>query len=226
MFRLFFGIFSGRYRGQPVVAEQEDEDEEEAAGHHHTGGVYYYYIEEVPPVMSIPLIILAILSVIGGFLGSLSLVGLAKWAPLPDFLNAVSFQGAPAPEASTTIMWTSTSLSVLLALLGFAIAWLFYRKGFYYKESRNPLYRFALNKYYVDEALSFVLIKPILGLGRVVGNSFLEGGVLDGGSRGIARLFGGISKGVRKVQTGYTRNYALGILLGAVLIVLYYAVKG
>ena len=226
MFRLFFGIFSGHYRAQPVAVEHEDEDKEEAAGPHHTGGVYYYYIEEVPPVMSIPLIILAVLSVIGGFLGSLSLVGLAKWAPLPDFLNAVSFQGAPVPEASRAIMWISTGLSVLLALLGFALAWQRYRKGFYYKESRNPLYRFALNKYYVDEALSFVLIKPILGLGRMVGNSFLEGSVLDSGSRGIAGLFRGISKGVRKVQTGYTRNYALGILLGVVLIVVYYAVRG
>src|SRR5437660_3425025 len=224
MFRLFFGIFSGHYHAQPVAVEHEEE--EEAAGPHHAGGVYYYYIEEVPPVMSIPLMILAVLSVIGGFLGSLSLVSLANWAPLPDFLNAVSFQGAPVPEASRAIMWISTGLSVLLALLGFALAWLCYRKGFYYKESRNPLYRFALNKYYVDEALSFVLIKPILGLGRIVGNSFLEGNVLDSGSRGIAGLFRGISKGVRKVQTGYTRNYALGILLGVVLIVVYYAVRG
>src|SRR5205807_10341528 len=119
MFRLFFGIFSGRYRGQPVATQVADEEEEEAVGHHHAGDVYYYYIEEVPPVMSIPLIILAILSAIGGFLGSLSLVGLAGWAPLPDFLNAVSFQGAPVPEASRTIMWISTGLSVLLALLGF-----------------------------------------------------------------------------------------------------------
>jgi NADH-quinone oxidoreductase subunit L len=176
--------------------------------------------------MSIPLIILAVLSVIGGFLGSLSLIGLAKWAPLPDFLNAVSFQGAPIPEASLNIMRISTGLSVLVAVLGFAVAWMFYRKGFYYKENRNPLYHFALNKYYVDEALSFVLIKPILGLGRAVGGSFLEGGMLDGGSRAIASLFRGMSSGVRKVQTGYTRNYALGILLGVVLIVVYCAVRG
>jgi NADH-quinone oxidoreductase subunit L len=228
MFRLFFGIFSGRYRTQPVVVQHEDEDEheDEAAGPHHSGGVHYYYIREVPPVMSIPLIILAILSVIGGLLGSLSLIGLANWAPLPNFLNAVSFQGAPMPETSVSLMWISTGLSVLVALLGFAVAWLRYWKGFYYKENHNPLYRFVLNKYYVDEFCSLVLIKPILALGRTVGNAFLEGGVLDGGSRGIAWLFRGVSSGVRKVQTGYTRNYALGILLGVVLIVVYYAVRG
>ena len=227
MFRLFFGIFSGRYRTQPVMVEEhEHEHEEEAAGPHHAGGVYYYHVREVPSVMSIPLIILAVLSVIGGFLGSLSLIGLAKWAPLPDFLNAVSFQGVPIPEASLNIMRISTGLSVLVAILGFAVAWMFYRNGFDYKENRNPLYRFALNKYYVDEALSLALIKPILGFGRAVGGSFLEGGVLDGGSRGIASLFRGISSGFRKVQTGYTRNYALGILLGVVLIVIYYAVRG
>jgi NADH-quinone oxidoreductase subunit L len=226
MFRLFFGIFSGYYRAQPVAVQHEHEDDDEAAGPHHAGGVYYYHIRDVPPVMSIPLMILAALSVIGGFLGSLSLIGLAKWAPLPNFLNAVTFQGAPIPEASVSIMWISTGLSVLVAVLGFAVAWVLYWKGFYYQENRNPLYRFVLNKYYVDEALSLVLIKPILAFGRTVGSSFLEGGVLDGGSRGIAWLFRGMSSGVRKVQTGYTRNYALGILLGVVLIVVYYAVRG
>ncbi len=231
MFRLFFAIFSGRYRGQPVVTEQEDEDEEQAAGHHHAGSVYYYNIEEVPFVMSIPLLILAILSVIGGFLGSLSLIGLAQFSPLPNFLNTVSFQGVSMPEPSLATMWISTGLSIFLALLGFGLAWLFYRKGFSgfinrNPESRNPLYRLVLNKYYVDEILSLILIKPILGLGRVIGNSFLEDGVLDGGSRGIAWLFRGISNGSRKVQTGYIRNYVLGILFGVVLIVVYYAVRG
>ena len=128
-------------------------------------------------------------------------------------------------------MWISTGLSIFLALLGFGLAWLFYRKGFSgfinrNPESRNPLYRLVLNKYYVDEILSLILIKPILGLGRVIGNSFLEDGVLDGGSRGIAWLFRGISNGSRKVQTGYIRNYVLGILFGVVLIVVYYAVRG
>lgn len=231
MFRLFFAIFSGRYRGLPVVTEQEDEDEEQAAGHHHAGSVYYYNIEEVPFVMSIPLLILAILSVIGGFLGSLSLIGLAQFSPLPNFLNTVSFQGVSMPEPSLATMWISTGLSIFLALLGFGLAWLFYRKGFSgfinrNPESRNPLYRLVLNKYYVDEILSLILIKPILGLGRVIGNSFLEDGVLDGGSRGIAWLFRGISNGSRKVQTGYIRNYVLGILFGVVLIVVYYAVRG
>lgn len=231
MFRLFFAIFSGRYRGQPVVTEQEDEDEEQAAGHHHAGSVYYYNIEEVPFVMSIPLLILAILSVIGGFLGSLSLIGLAQFSPLPNFLNTVSFQGVSMPEPSLATMWISTGLSIFLALLGFGLAWLFYRKGFSgfinrNPESRNPLYRLVLNKYYVDEILSLILIKPILVFGRVIGNSFLEDGVLDGGSRGIAWLFRGISNGSRKVQTGYIRNYVLGILFGVVLIVVYYAVRG
>ena len=232
MFRLFFAIFSGRYRGQAVVTAQEDEDEEQSAGHHHAGSVYYYNIEEVPFVMSIPLLILAILSVIGGFLGSLSLIGLAQFSPLPNFLNTVSFQGASMPEPSLATMWISTGLSIFFALLGFGLAWrLFYRKGFSgfinrNPESRNPLYRLVLNKYYVDEILSLILIKPILGFGRVIGKSFLEDGVLDGGSRGIAWLFRGISNGSRKVQTGYIRNYVLGILFGVVLIVVYYAVRG
>jgi NADH-quinone oxidoreductase subunit L len=174
--------------------------------------------------MSVPLVILALLSVIGGFIGSLALIGIAKWAPLEHFLN-IDTVATP----SLSIEWISTGLSVLLALIGIAGAWRLYSKGFTYQENRNPLYRLVLNKYYVDEILTVVLIRPILALARGLSH-FLEGGALDGGSRGVAWLFRGTSGGLRRLQTGYMRNYALAILLGAVLIiayyVVYYAVKG
>lgn len=231
MFRLFFGIFSGRYRGgvatQPVHeddSEEDEEDEEAASGHgHHAGGVSYYEIEEVPAVMWWPLVLLAILSIIGGFVGPLAMVGLPNWGPLPHFLEVVF--GGHHEELGMLTMWTSTGAALVLAALGILVAWLRYRKGFVYKERTNPLYRFALNKFYVDEALDWVLIRPTRALGR--GFSYLlEGGLLDGGSRGIAWLFKGAGSIMRMAQTGYARNYALGILFGVVLIVLYYAVRG
>ncbi|HLG77839.1 MAG TPA: NADH-quinone oxidoreductase subunit L, partial [Ktedonobacteraceae bacterium] len=222
MFRLFFGIFTGQYRGRAVAVTHEDveEEEEEVSGHHAGGALNYYDIEEVPAVMSVPLIILAVLSVIGGFVGSFALFGAPHWAPLTNFLHIDTFK-----EPSLGTIWISTGLSLLLALLGIAGAWRLYARGFAYKENSNPIYQLVLHKYYVDEVLTFVLIKPLLAFGRAC-SRFLEADVLDGGSRGVAWLLRGTGGGLRRVQTGFMRNYALAILLGVVLIVVYYAVRG
>lgn len=234
MFRLFFGIFAGYYRGESVAPVHKEEDAEEdeeadATGHHGAGRLGYYDIYEVPNVMTTPLVILGALSVIGGaVLASWSLIGPigARWSPLTNFLAPV-FAGSHAPEASFGLTWLSTGLSVVLGGLGILAAWRLYgrEEGFAYKENSNPFYQLLLHKYYVDEALSFVLIKPLIGLGRGL-NRFLEGDALDGGSRGIAWLLRGTSNGVRKLQTGYMRNYALAILFGVVVIIVYYAVRG
>ena len=54
----------------------------------------------------------------------------------------------------------------------------------------------------------------------------VENFTLDGASRGVAFIFRGTSNGLRRLQTGYMRNYALAIMFGVVLIVLYYTVRG
>ncbi|HEU5228678.1 MAG TPA: NADH-quinone oxidoreductase subunit L [Ktedonobacteraceae bacterium] len=224
MFRLFFGIFTGSYRGNVVVARsEEEEDEEQENTGHHAGHVGYYDIYEAPAVMTVPLVILAVLSVIGGFVGSLALFGRPQWQPLANFLASVFH--AKAPEVSFALGWLSTGLSLALALLGIGAAWMLYRGGFQYKENKNPLYQLVFHKYYVDEILTAALLNPLQALGRFA-TRFLEGGLLDAGSRGIAALFRLSSTGLRRLQTGYMRNYALVILLGVVLIVIYYAVRG
>jgi NADH-quinone oxidoreductase subunit L len=227
MFRLVFGIFAGTYRGDVQVShDSEDEGTEgqsEGAGlPHHEQKVGYNRIRDVSPVMSIPLIILAVLSVIGGLVGSFSLFGASNWQPFTSFLAPVL---SIAPEPSLSIQWISTGLSVLLGLLGILGAWLLYGKGFSYKESDNPLYQLVLHKYYIDEILDALIIKPVLWIGRTA-SRFLESGTLDGGSRGIAWVLRGSSAGLRKLQTGYVRNYAFAIFVGLVLIITYYVVRG
>src|SRR6266487_2071450 len=223
MFRLFFGIFMGDYRGAAVVHE---EDEEEIGGGHHGGVVSYYDIHEAPRVMTVPLIILAVLSVIGGFVGSFAIFGATKWQPLANFLSSVTgFSAVKVPEATIGISWISTGLSLVLALAGVFFAWRLYGRGFQYKENPNPLYQLVLHKYYVDEILTTVLVRPVLALSRGA-TRFLERDTLDGAARGVALVFRGSSTGLRRLQTGYMRNYALAIMLGVVLIVLYYAVRG
>jgi len=219
MFRLFFGIFFGTYRGGTQTAQQDEEEDE--TGGHHAGNVRYGDIHEVGPIMWVPLAILAVLSTIGGFVGSLAIFGASNWHPLAGFLHNV----APAREVPLGLEWTSTALSLALGIIGIFAAYSLYRRGFAYKENKNPLYQLVLNKYYVDEGLTLLLINPILAFARAA-TRFLEGDALDGGARGFAFLFRGTSAGLRRLQTGYVRNYALAILLGAVIIVIYFAVKG
>jgi NADH-quinone oxidoreductase subunit L len=229
MFRLFYAIFMGHYRGSGplkhghAVDEEEEEEEVKAlAGRRRRGEAALYEIYEVPAVMTVPLVALAILSTIGGLVGSFALFNYSRWQPLNAFLAPVL---GSAPEGNLRLLWLSTGASLIFALLGLLIAWRRYGQGFVYKESRNPLYRLAYNKYYVDEIGIALLINPLLWLGRQA-SALLEGGVLDGGSRLLARIFGLVSGGLRRLQTGYVRNYALAILLGVVLIILYYVVRG
>ncbi len=231
MFRLFFGIFAGGYRGTGRADyAQDEEDEEEGIGHTHQPRSDYE-VYEAPAVMTVPMIILAVLSVIGGFVGSFALFGKPSYQPLATFLNPVFTNptwtnvSVTLPVASLSLLWLSTGLSVALGLLGILGAWALYRNGFYYKENKNPAYQLVLHKFYVDEFFILVLIRPVLWIGRTA-SRLLERDVLDGGSRGVAKVFSGISSLLRRLQTGYMRNYALAIMLGVVLIIIYYAVRG
>lgn len=221
MFRLFYGIFMGDYRGSASASDAGDDEEEESP--HHTAG--HFTIREAPAIMTVPLIILAVLSIIGGLVGSFDLIGLPRYQPLAAFLSPVFADVHTMATASLSIQWISTLLSVVIALLGIFAAWRLYGRGFQYKENENPLYQLVFHKYYVDEILDAVIVRPIVWFGSTA-SRLLEGDVLDGGSRFIAGGLRGISGGLRRLQTGYVRNYALAILIGVVLIILYYAVRG
>jgi NADH-quinone oxidoreductase subunit L len=228
MFRLVFGIFFGAYRGNGPLAHAHGEEEvEEEEAHVSHGGFYAIY--ESPAIMTVPLIILAILSVIGGLIGSFALFGKESWQPFAHFLSPLfsnaswTTVGVHSATLSIGLDWLSTGLSLGLALLGILGAWLIYGRGFQYKEQRNPLYQLVLHKYYVDELCVAVIITPLLWLGRTA-TALFEEGLLDGGSRGIAWVTRGVSASLRRLQTGYVRNYALAILFGVVLLIIYYAV--
>jgi NADH-quinone oxidoreductase subunit L len=231
MFRLVLGIFFGRYRGSGPAQHSDESEGTEGEEAHIQGHGGFYRIYEAPAIMTVPLIILAVFSVIGGWIGSFGLIGLPNWHPLATFLGPVftnpawSVTPVAFPEASLTMQWVSTGLSVGLGVAGILGAIALYRKGFEYKESKNSFYQLVFHKYYIDEILNDVIIIPLLWLGRSA-SQLLEGDVLDGGSRGVAWVFSRTSVGLRRLQTGYMRNYALAILFGVILIVIYYAVRG
>jgi NADH-quinone oxidoreductase subunit L len=229
MFRLVFGIFFGSYRGSgPVVHGHDDEEgaeQAQARGGH--GGFYAIY--ESPAIMTVPLLILAVLSVIGGLVGSYALFGRPLIAPFEHLLSPLFTNQAwtsvavPAIPLDLGMAWISSGASLALAALGILVAWLKYRRGFVAIESRNPLYLLSFRKYYIDELCTALLITPLQWLGRTAG-TLLEDGLLGGSGRGIARVAAGISLGLRRLQTGYMRNYALAVLFGVVLLLIYYVV--
>src|SRR6266496_495988 len=220
IFRLFYGIFLGDYRGTGQSSHAQDEDEEESS--RHTGRLR---IHEAPAVMTVPLIILAFLSCVGGLVGSFAIIGFPQWDPIGNFLAPVFADVHTMATASLGVQWTSTVLSVGIGLLGILAAWRIYGRGFQYKENDNQLYQLVLHKYYVDEILDAVIVQPILWFGRTA-TRLLEGELLDAGGQAVAGGLRGISTGLRRLQTGYVRNYALAILIGVLLIILYYAVRG
>src|SRR5947209_7773551 len=160
MFRLVFGIFMGFYQGTGEAVHVEDEDVEEEPSRRTTGG--HSTIHEAPGIMTIPLIILSILSVLGGFVCSFSIFGLPRWHPFVNFLMPVFADVSTLKEAPLSVQWLSTGLSVILGLLGILVAWRLYGQGFQYKENKNPLYQLVFHKYYVDEILSALIVQPIL----------------------------------------------------------------
>jgi NADH-quinone oxidoreductase subunit L len=86
--------------------------------------------------------------------------------------------------------------------------------------ARNPVHRLLLDKYYVDELYDALFVTPIYRLSLWLARVF-DPRVIDALVNGVASLVAAWARGLRRVQTGFVMNYALGILLGAVAVVAY-----
>ncbi len=194
MFRLVFLVFFGK----PRYDEQHV--------HPHESGSW----------MTIPLILLAIPSLLIGFIGFPPEDG---W--FQRFLQH-SFEHIEEHHVSMTTTVTFGVISTVAAAGGIFAAWLTYSRGAISAEAlgeRYPaLYQFLLNKWYFDELYDRVFVQPLkvfsMFLWRIV-----DVGVIDAAVNGVATGIGGISQRLRHVQTGLVANYALAIALGMVLLV-------
>jgi NADH-quinone oxidoreductase subunit L len=178
-----------------------------------------HHIHESPASMTVPLIVLAILTVVAGLaVGIPSSHGTA----FARFLSPV----LPLDEAehSAGVAFSLLVLSALVAISGVAVAWLVYGRSPARATSigvaRNPVHRLLLNGYYVDQIYDAVIVKPIYHLSLWLARIF-DPSVIDGIVNGVAAAMAGWARGLRRVQTGFVMNYAFGILLGAVAVVAY-----
>lgn len=203
MFRLFFITFRGNFRGTKEQAEN---------------------LEESPSVMTIPLVILAVLSILGGFLGIPAIMSNTHY--FSEFLNPI-LEGSKAINNNVGNMtlshqteWMIMGVSVAIALVGFFVAYNIYgRKGFV-PAADNEVSGFVksvYNKLYIDEIYDSLFVRPMQKLSRWLYNAF-DNYIIDGMIKGTVALVGGGSSFLRRIQTGGTGTYIFLMTLGIILL--------
>ncbi|MEW5944899.1 MAG: NADH-quinone oxidoreductase subunit L [bacterium] len=205
MFRLIFLTFHGKSRAAPGV-------------HPH----------ESPPSMTVPLVVLAALSVVAGCVGVPELLGrfpLSRW--FFDFLAPVTGGGhgsAPAAHAGSGAEGAVMLVSVCAAAAGILAAyWVYNARPALHdriRERLGPVHRLVFNKYYVDEIYTFLIVEPGKWLSSRLLWRVFDAGVIDGVVNGAGYLAQGAGAVLRRFQTGVVLNYALFFVLG-IIVMLY-----
>jgi len=242
MFRLVFLTFHGDRR-HDAPAPQHPEEEEPAAAPAHGHGHGNGHLHDAPPAMALALVVLALGSVLAGYIGVPHALGgsnaLGAWLA-PSFAarsattladRAVGEVGEPGAGGAGEAGGEGLELSLMVvssivALVGIGLAafiWLRRREIADKAAASFPgLYRLLLNKYYVDEVYDATIVQPI----RIVSQEGLWRGidvnVIDGAVNGTASIVDGSASLLRRLQSGSVRTYAGSLLVGVVLILGYY----
>jgi NADH-quinone oxidoreductase subunit L len=235
MFRLLFMTFFGDLRSKPAAGHGHGHDD-----HGHGHGTPH----ESPWVMLAPLVLLAGLSVVGGWVGiPHSMGGENRFEKFlePVFTQYAKAEATPAaahgevPKAEaptsaaahepaeghgdTSTELALTGVSVVIALAGLFTAWFLYVKRPELPEriaaSAGGLYRTLLNKYYVDEGYQAAIVDPIVDGSRDVLWQKVDVGVIDGAVNGAGTSAKFFSGVLRRMQSGNLRSYAGWVALGA-----------
>jgi NADH-quinone oxidoreductase subunit L len=189
VFRSIFLAFFGSYRGKE-------------------------HAHESPLVMTAPLMVLAVLSLIGGFFN----VG--------DFLVPV-FPEAHAAEGEHGALGL---IVTAVGLAGILLAWLFYvaRPSLADSLANTFLgpYKWLLNKYYVDEAYEAMVIEPVVQGSRSVLWRGFDVRLIDGIVNGIGKRSRNLGGALRQLQSGYIRNYAAWVVLGSLVVIVVMSLAG
>jgi NADH-quinone oxidoreductase subunit L len=187
---------------------------------HHT----LEHVHESPPVMVLPLVVLAIGAVFAGMLGFEHFVGegqAAFWGDaikiLPDHLGLSGAEEIP---------WIFSHLALIVGVAGIALAWVAYvavpSLPGQVAGTFRALYLFLLNKWYFDEIYDALIVRPAMLLGW----GFWKGGdglLIDGlGPDGLAAVTRGLSRRASRLQTGYLYHYAFMMLIGVLAMVSFY----
>jgi NADH-quinone oxidoreductase subunit L len=179
---------------------------------------------ESPKVMTVPLMILALLSVIGGLVGVPESLGgsnmIEHWLA-PVFENAET-KLAQTGGGDHALEYVLMALSVAIALSGVYLAWRWYLKKTEVparlQQKAGKLYTLLWNKYYVDDVYDAAVVTPVVKGSEKLLWKNLDVGAIDWSVNALARTIGWIAKTARVVQTGVTESYVFAFVLGVFLI--------
>jgi NADH-quinone oxidoreductase subunit L len=190
MFRLLFITFFGSFRG---TEEQR------------------HHVHESPAAMTVPLVILAVLSVIGGFINIPELFKKGG-ERLTEFLSPV----VPTAEniVSHSTEWMLMGVTTVISVIAILIAWRRYKT--YKDEQPSPVARFLQNKWYVDELYDSIIVKPLNALGSFA-NTALEKSGIDALVNGVGRAVNYSGRQLRWLQSGQVGSYVLLMVISMVI---------
>jgi len=207
VFRAFFMTFFGEYKGkQHSQPAHHDPDTAHQDTHHHGEP------HESPAVMWIPLAILALLSLGGGFIN------------IPHFLEPIFPLQEGEPARWLEYVATAAGLG------GIAIAYLFYVVSPGIPESLantfKGLHTLIYNKYFVDEFYDSTIVEPVVGGSRQLLWRVTDVRLIDGIANGVGSTARGLGGILRGAQSGYIRSYAAWVIAGTVLAIAYIGFMG
>ncbi len=207
-------------------------------GENRTGREEEKHLHEAPRVMWIPLVVLAFLSVVGGWVNVPEAIGDAPilgWIPhgewIHEWLHPVT-EGADAviaanvgelahsaPLGGGEVLWALVSFALAVAVILGSAAWLRDRRYVPATEDAAPtgIRRILYNKWYVDELYDAVIVRPVLGVSRSLWR-FVDDGLIDGAVNLVglvARGLGGIGS---RFQTGQLNTYAFALVVGVLIL--------
>lgn len=191
MFRLYFITFTGKFRG---THEQE------------------HHLHESPAAMTIPLIVLAVLSVIGGYVGVPEALG--GHHELAAFLSPVVKTAEHHLTHNTE--YILMGLSTVLVIVSILFAWSKYKN---YKEEAAPtgFGKVLQNKWYVDELYQSIIVKPLMSLSAFF-NNIIEKKGIDGLVNGVGKAVHYGSRQLRLLQSGQVGLYVLLMVIGMLVL--------
>ena len=197
MFRLYATTFKGSFRG---TKDQE------------------HHLHESPAAITIPLIVLAILSIIGGFIGIPEFIMHGAHS-LNEFLNPVfaeSYTLLGEHKIAHSTEWILAGGSSLLIIIMVILAWRKYSSKPDLEEAKG-LGKVFQDKWYVDELYDSIIVKPLNALSRFFNNIF-EKNIIDGAVNGVGKLVNYGGRQLRWLQSGQTAAYILLMVVGMLLI--------
>jgi NADH-quinone oxidoreductase subunit L len=199
MTRLFVLTFYGEDRWKKAGSSHGDEG---AGAEPH----------ESPGVMALPLVVLAALALVGGLLdlpGHLSFDPLGWLAPV---FGGALYQAHQSPGTQ----WVLAVVDAVVAVGGLGASYVLWSR----RVDIPALEPVVLQKsYFIDEIYDTAIGRPAEGFARLA--AVFDSQVIDGAVNGVARLARGAGGGLRRIQTGFVRQYALGIVIGAVALLAY-----